>query len=233
MGIKEKIQKQLFELQDTGYKSFHCKLMPTVATEKVIGIRVPVLRKFAKEFVISKESKQTAKDFLTLLPHYYYEENNLHGLIIESFNNFEDAIKALETFLPYIDNWATCDLISPKLFKKHLPELYEKIKDWLKSDHIYTVRFALVMLLRHYLNDNFENEMPQLAAAIASNEYYIKMAVAWYFATALAKQPKAIMPYFENNWLEKDIHKKAVQKAIESYRISQETKDYLRAISAK
>lgn len=226
---EEAIQCRLFELQDLKYKEFSCKLMPTVNPDTVIGVRTPELRKLAKEYARTPQ----AEEFLAVLPHKYYEENNLHGFLIETMRDYDFAIQELEAFLPYIDNWATCDLISPKVFKKHLPELYEKIKTWLKSDRTYTVRFGIGMLLSFYLGDAFRPEMPELVAGIRSEEYYINMMIAWYFATALAKQPDAVMPFIQKQRLEKWTHNMVIQKAIESYRISDEMKAYLRTLKGK
>ncbi|MGE4353897.1 MAG: DNA alkylation repair protein [Oscillospiraceae bacterium] len=226
---EEEIQHRLFELQDLKYKEFQCKLMPTVNPETVIGVRTPDLRKLAKEYSKTPE----ASDFLKILPHRYYEENNLHGFLIETIRDYDTASNAVDAFLPFIDNWATCDLISPKVFKKHLPELYEKIKVWLKSDRTYTVRFGIEMLMSFYLDDNFRPEIPELVAGIRSNEYYINMMIAWYFATALAKQYFTTLPYIREKRLKKWTHNKTIQKAIESYRISDETKAYLRTLKVK
>lgn len=227
--IEEDIQSRLFEMQDPQYKDFHCKLMPTVNPETVIGVRTPDLRKFAKE--LSKMPEAT--EFIKILPHNYYEENNLHGFLIETIKDYDAAIAAVDAFLPYIDNWATCDLISPKLFKKHLPELYGKIKVWLMSDKTYTVRFGIGMLMGFYLDENFKPEMLELVARLRSGDYYINMMIAWYFATALAKQYDTAMPYIQNQRLEKWTHNKAIQKAIESFRISDEAKAYLRTLKVK
>jgi 3-methyladenine DNA glycosylase AlkD len=226
---EEEIQRRLLKLQDLKYKDFQCKLMPTVSPETVIGVRTPDLRKLAKEFSKTPE----ASEFLKILPHLYYEENNLHGFLIETIRDYDIAIDAVDAFLPYIDNWATCDLISPKVFKKHLPELYEKIKVWLKSDKTYTVRFGIGILMSFYLDDNFRPEMLGLVAGIRSDEYYINMMIAWYFATALAKQYNSALEYFREQRLAKWTHNKAIQKAIESYRISDETKAYLRTLKVK
>ncbi len=228
-SIEEEIQRRLFELQDLKYKDFSSKLMPTVNPETVIGVRTPDLRKLAKEYSKAPE----AMEFLKILPHRYYEENNLHGFLIETIKDYDAAIDAVDAFLPYIDNWATCDLMSPKVFKKHLPELFEKIRVWLKSDKTYTVRFGIGMLMSFYLDEHFKPEMLKLAADIRSDEYYINMMIAWYFATALAKQCDAALPYIQNQRLEKWTHNKAIQKAIESYRISDETKAYLRTLKIK
>lgn len=228
-NIQTTIQARLFELQDLKYKEFQCKLMPTINPDTVIGVRTPELRRLAREFAKTPE----ALEFIKILPHNYYEENNLHGFLIETIKDYEVAIAAVEAFLPYINNWATCDLISPKVFKKNLPELYEKIKVWLKSDQTYTVRFGIGMLLGFYLDEAFRPEMLDLVAGVRSEEYYINMMIAWYFATALAKQYDSTLPVIQERRLEKWPHNKAIQKAIESYRISDETKAYLRTLKVK
>jgi 3-methyladenine DNA glycosylase AlkD len=203
--------------------------MPTVNPETVIGVRTPDLRKLAREFSKTPE----ALEFLKILPHAYFEENNLHGFLIETITDYDAVVTALDKFLPYIDNWATCDLISPKVFKKHLPKLYEKIKVWLESDRTYTVRFGIGMLMSFYLNDDFQPEMLELVACIRSKEYYVNMMIAWYFATALAKQYEAALPYIQEQRLEKWTHNKTIQKAIESNRIETNTKAYLRTLKVK
>ncbi|NLT40797.1 MAG: DNA alkylation repair protein [Clostridiales bacterium] len=228
-GAEEKIRERLFELRDTKYRDFSIKLTPTVDPKTVIGVRIPLLRKLAKELAHTPE----AEEFMKLLPHGYFEENNLHGLLIETIRDYDETILALETFLPCIDNWATCDVISPKAVKKHLPEFYEKIKEWLRSDRVYTVRFGVEMLLNLYLDGAFLPEMPALVAAVSSGEYYVRMVVAWYFAEALAKQPATAMPFFEERRLDKWTHNKAIQKAIESYRIGGDMKAYLRTLKVK
>lgn len=228
-NVSAMVQARLFELQDLKYKDFHCKLIPTVDSETVIGVRTPELRKFSREFAKTPESLE----FMQILPHLYYEENNLHGFLIETIKDYDAAIAAVEAFLPYIDNWATCDLISPKVFKKHLPELYPKIKVWLQSDRTYTVRFGIGMLLGFYLNEGFQPEMLELVAGIRSEEYYVNMMIAWYFATALAKQYDAALPFIEEHRLEKWTHNKTIQKAIESYRIDDAVKAYLRTLKIK
>lgn len=228
-GVEENIRKRLFDLQDLKYRDFQCKLMPTVDPETVIGVRTPDMRKLAKEF---SKTPETA-DFLKILPHTYYEENNLHGFLIETLEDYDQVIEAIDAFLPYVDNWATCDLMSPKVFKKHLPELYEKIRDWLKSGRTYTVRFGIEMLMSFYLDEHFQSEMLDLVAGVKSQEYYVNMMIAWYFATALAKQYDATLPVIQEQRLEKWTHNKAIQKATESYRISDEQKDYLRTLKRK
>jgi 3-methyladenine DNA glycosylase AlkD len=228
-GTEEEVRRRLFELQDLKYKEFACKLMPTVNPETVIGVRTPDLRKLAKEFAKTPE----ASEFLQILPHAYYEENNLHGFLLETIRDYDAAVAAVDEFLPYIDNWATCDLISPKIFKKHLPELYEKINIWLLSGRTYTVRFGIGMLMSFYLNDDFRPEMLELVAGIRSEEYYVNMMIAWYFATALAKQYEAALPYIQERRLAKWTHNKAIRKALESYRIGDEAKACLRTLKVK
>ena len=228
-SIEREVQNQLFALQDIGYRDFTSKLIPTVDPGTVIGVRTPALRKFAREFIKSPK----AEEYIRILPHRYYEENNLHGFIIESIKEYEACIAALEAFLPYIDNWATCDLVSPKIFKKHTDELYKKIKIWIVSGQTYTVRFGIGMLLSLYLGEHFHPDMLKEVASIRSGEYYINMMIAWYFATALAKQPKAALPYIEERRLEKWVHNKTIQKAVESYRVGDETKAYLKGLKMK
>lgn len=223
-NIEKKIITDLLSMQDLKYQAFHSKLMPTVNPEKVIGVRMPLLRNYAQ-----KLSKNTdVGEYLNILPHTYYEENNLHGLLIERMKNYEKIIDALDKFLPYVDNWATCDMIAPKIFKKHLPELEGKIREWISSQHTYTIRFGINMLLKYYLDDAFKQEYLDLVASVDSEEYYVKMMIAWYFATALAKQYETTIPYMEKRCLKSWIHNKTIQKAIESYRISPIQKEYLR-----
>ena len=220
------IQNRLFEMQDLKYREFHSRLMPTVEKEKVIGVRTPELRKFAKE--ISKTDY--AKDFLKILPHEYYEENNLHAFLIEEIGDYDLCIAELNRFLPYVDNWATCDMMRPKIFKKHLSELLDEIGKWLCSKDTYTVRFGIEMLMVYFLDDKFSHEYPETVSKIRSDEYYIKMMIAWYFATALSKRYDDVLPYLEQNRLDTDTHNKTIRKAVESYRISDEKKNYLRTL---
>lgn len=229
MNTEEQIRKELFALQDREYHDFHCKLIPTVDPELVIGIRTPDLRKYARQ--LSKTP--LAEEFLTILPHTYYEENNLHGFLIENMKDYPAVIEALDIFLPYVDNWATCDMISPKIFQKHLPALLDKIKEWIASGHTYTIRFGLGMLMKFYLDEVFLPEYLEMAAAVNSEEYYVKMMVAWFFATALAKQYDTALTYLEKHRLDSWTHNKAIQKAIESYRITGEQKEYLRTLKIK
>lgn len=224
--MMDNIQKKLFQLQDVGYGDFHSKLMPTIAREKIIGIRVPVLRRFVKEL-----SEAEKKDFLQQLPHNYYEENNLHGLIIMESRDYGKCIGELERFLPYIDNWATCDMLRPKILRKHLSELLEKIYQWLASEDTYTVRLAIGFLMSFYLDDGaYQREYLTKVAEVSSQEYYVRMMVAWYFATALAKQYQDALPYMQKGRLEEWTRRKAIQKALESRRVSPEHKEYLRSL---
>lgn len=227
--IKVDIQQELFALQDLSYRDFHAKLMPTVDKARVIGVRTPKLRAFAKEFGKTEE----AKEFLKVLPHQYYEENNLHGFLIEQIKDYPTLIRELNRFLPCIDNWATCDLLTVRVVKKHLDTFTEEVERWLASDHTYTIRFGIGMLMRYYLEEHFSLEYPEKVAKIRSKEYYVNMMRAWYFATALAKQYEAIFPFLEEKRLDAWTHNKTIQKAIESYRITQEQKVYLRTLRIK
>lgn len=224
--VIELVRGRLFELQDLAYRDFHAKLIPTVDQEKVIGVRTPALRKFAKEFGKSEE----AGEFMKVLPHDYYEENNLHGFLIEGFKDYEQCICALDAFLPYVDNWATCDQLSPKVFKKHRQELLPYIGEWLASEQTYTVRFGIGMLMEHFMDEDFERIYLDMVSKVRSEEYYVNMMIAWYFATALAKQYEAALPYIEEKKLGDWTHNKAIQKAVESYRITPEQKKYLRGL---
>lgn len=228
-NIEKEVQEQLFSMQDLDYKVFHAKLIPNISEEVIIGVRTPALRKFAKEFSKTDE----AKEFIRILPHKYYEENNLHGFLLEKIKDFDACIAEVERFLPYVDNWATCDMMAPKVFQKNLPQLLEKIKVWIKADDTYTVRFAIEMLMKYFLDDEYDVKYPQMVAKVKSEEYYINMMIAWYFATALAKQYDSILPFIENKKLETWTHNKAIQKAIESRRVPQEQKDYLRTLKIK
>lgn len=223
------VQTRLFELQDLKYRDFHAKLMPTVNKEKIIGVRTPALRVFAKKYGKTDE----AKEYLQILPHQYYEENNLHGLLIEQIKDYDICLEELERFLPYIDNWATCDMLAVKVVKNHLDTFIDEVYRWMESDHAYTIRFGISMLMRYYLEDAFQMEYPEKVAQIRSEEYYVNMMRAWYFATALAKQYDKILPFIEKQKLDVWTHNKTIQKAIESYRITPEQKEYLRGLKIK
>lgn len=220
-----RLQQQLFVLQDEEYRDFHSKLMPNIPKEDVIGIRVPVLRKFAKEFAKSDEKEK----FLKELPHRYYEENNLHMMLLVEMKDYDGCMQEMERFLPYINNWATCDFPAPKCFEKYKNYVLEHIKIWIKSSQTYTVRYAIGMLMRLFLEDDFSAEYPQMVAGVSSEEYYINMMIAWYFATALAKQWDAVIPYIEQRKLSPWVHRKTIQKAVESYRITPGQKEYLKS----
>lgn len=224
MAELTKLQKQLFELQDLKYRDFHSKLMPETDKETVIGIRTPVLRKFAKEFAGTSE----AEVFLRQLPHRYYEENNLHMMLITGIKDYEKCMEEIQRFLPCIDNWATCDYPAPKCFARHKDQVLEEAKRWISSGETYVIRYGIGMLMRLFLDEDFSSEYLEMAAAVQSQEYYVNMMIAWYFATALAKQWDATVPYIEQHKLSDWVHRKTVQKAVESYRIAPEQKEYLK-----
>ncbi len=214
----------LSDMRDEGYASFQSRLTPGIATELFIGIRIPVLRTFAKEYITTAESQ----DFLQTLPHRYYDENMLHGLLISIVKDYNECMALTEAFLPYIDNWAVCDIMSPKVFGKHKQHLLPNIRKWCSSSHTYTCRFGLGMLMRHFLDKDFKPEYHEIAASIKSEEYYVRMMVAWYFATALAKQWDRTITYITKHRLGEWVHNKTIRKACESYRITPEQKDFLR-----
>ena len=217
------ITERLFALQDKAYQAFQCKLIPTIPPETIIGVRTPLLRKLAKELTGTPEAER----FLACLPHEYYEENNLHAFFVGLIRDYDTALAKTEEFLPYIDNWATCDGFSPKAFAAHTAELLGPIRCWLDSDKIYTVRYAMGMLMRYYLDEAFQPEYLAWVAGVHSEEYYLNMMRAWFFATALAKQPEATLPWFTEQRLDAWTHNKAIQKSVESFRISPEMKQQL------
>lgn len=221
-----KIQKRLFELQDKEYAAFQSKLTPTVPKESFIGVRVPEARKLAKSY--SKEPE--CQDFLKELPHQYYDENMLHGLLLSEMKDYDACIHAVDLFLPYVDNWAVCDIMSPKVFKKHKAELLENIRRWAASDQVYTCRFGLEMLMTHFLDGDYSPEYLEIAAGVHSEEYYVNMMIAWFFATALAKQWDTAISYVTENRLDEWVHNKTIQKARESNRITDEQKEYLKSL---
>ena len=220
------IQQRLFALQDAGYRDFQAALMPTVDKALVIGVRMPALRALAKEL----KGTELAADFMAALPHKYYEENNLHAALIGYIRDFDACMAAVERFLPYVDNWATCDMMNPRALAKDKAALLERIRLWLQSGHTYTVRFGMEMLMNHFLEEDFREEYLALVASVQSEEYYVRMMQAWYFATALAKQYEAAVTYLEQRKLEVWVHNKTIQKARESYRISGEQKEYLKSL---
>lgn len=226
----EQIVNCLFEMQDLKYRDFNAKLIPGTEKERIIGVRTPQLRKYAKELRKSGEWKE----FVRELPHTYHEENALHGYILgEMKEDYEETMGLIEDFLPFVENWAVCDTISPKIFKKYPMQVYEKVQQWVKSEHVYTVRFGLVTLLQFFLDENFDPRMLELVARIHREEYYINIAIAWYLSTALVKQYEAALPLLESRTLDPWIQNKTIQKAIESYRISGEQKEYLRTLKMR
>lgn len=225
----EEIRNKLFELQDIKYRDFQSGLIPTAEKEMFIGVRTPDLRKYAKELA----KKEGIDEFLSDLPHKYFDENQLQAFIISEIKDYDKCVKELNNFLPFVDNWATCDQMSPKVFKKHKGELLKEISKWLKSDKTYTIRFAIGMLMQHFLDEDFDEKYLEEVSEIRSDEYYINMMIAWYFATALAKQYDATIPYIQEKRLDAWTHNKTIQKAVESYRITPETKEYLRSLKIK
>ena len=219
-----KAQELLFQLQDKGYRDFQSKLIPTIPVETIIGVRIPAIRKLAKEYGKDPESVE----FLKQLPHTYYDENILHALLVAEIKDYEACVKEVERFLPYVDNWAVCDIFSPKVFRKNKDKLIDKIREWTASDHPYTCRFGMEMLMTHFLDEDFRVEYLEIPAAVHSEEYYVNMMIAWFYATALAKQWDATIPYIEKRILPAWVHHKTIQKAVESYRITDERKCYLK-----
>ena len=231
-NIIEEIKDYLLKNQDLQYKQFHSSLMPTINSEVVIGIKVPILRNYTKE-LLKKYDIQSFVPFFKDLPHQYYEENNIHAFLIEKINNYDECLFQLEQFLPYIDNWATCDMLNPKVFSKNKDKLLKKINEWIKSSHTYTIRFGIGMLMRYFLDKDFNSSYLELVYSIKSEEYYVNMMKAWFFATALAKQYDATLPIIQNKKLDIWTHNKAIQKAIESFRVSAEHKQYLKTLKIK
>ena len=219
----QSIRKQLILMGEEGYKVFTQKLMPTVPNESVIGVRTPALRKYAKSL-----SNQESSAFLSELPHKYYEENNLHAFLIEQITDYDSCIAELNKFLPYVDNWATCDSMRPKVLAKNKGRLILDISKWLESPNTYAVRFGIEMLMCYFLDSDFKPLYMQWVANVKSDEYYIKMMQAWYFATALVKQYTEAVKYFQNPVLDKWTHNKAISKACESFRITPQVKEYLK-----
>lgn len=216
-------------MQDLSYRDFHAKLVPNLDKEKIIGVRTPALRKFAKEFAKDERAAQ----FLSALPHEYYEENNLHAFLIAEIKDFDKCAAAVSRFLPYVNNWATCDGLSPKVFAKNKAKLLPLIDEWMGSSDVYAVRFGIGMLMAHFLDEDFKPEYLAKVATVKSGEYYINMMAAWYFATALAKQYAAALPLFEEKRLDPWVHNKAIQKAVESFRVTDEHKAYLKTLKIK
>ena len=226
---RDEIVAELFRLQDQDYALMQAKIIPTVSQDRIIGVRTPALRDFAK----SLNKDQDIGEFLSYLPHQYFDEDQLHAFVISLERDFDKCIAKVDAFLPYIDNWATCDQLSPKAFKKEPEKLLPYIWIWIKSDKTYTVRFAIGLLMQHFLDDHFDLKYADKVAGIKSEEYYIKMMIAWYFATALSKQYDSILPFIEEKRLDDWTHNKAIQKSVESRRITAEQKLYLKSLKVK
>ena len=224
--ITEDITEKLKSLQDIKYRGFQAGLIPTVDNDKVIGVRTPELRKLAKEM----SKRDDADDFLNDLPHEYFDEDQLHAFMVSGIKDFDECISEVERFLPYINNWATCDQMTPKVFGRHKEELLPHVREWIDSGETYTVRFGVKMLMSYFLGDDFDMEYADLVAGIKSEEYYVNMMRAWYFATALAYNYNEVVPLIENRKLDRWTHNKAIQKSVESYRITAEQKEYLKTL---
>ena len=223
------VQEKLFKLQDSKYRDFQAKLIPTVPPASIIGVRTPALRSYAKQLAGQEE----AQTFLEELPHRFFDENQLHAFLLCEERDFGRCIAGVDRFLPFVDNWATCDQLSPICFKKHRPELLGSIRQWLASSATYTIRFGIGMLMEHFLDADFDPAYPDMVAAIRSDEYYVNMMIAWYFATALAKQYATAVEYMESLRLDAWTHNKAIQKAVESRRLSEEQKARLRELRVR
>ena len=223
------IIETLLSLQDGEFAAFQARLLPNIAPEHIIGVRTPELRKLAKQLRGSSDGEA----FLKALPHEFFEENNLHAFLLCETKDFERCVQAVEEFLPYVDNWATCDQLRPKAFARNKQALLPHIRSWLDSDREYTRRFGIGMLMGHFLDEDFREEYLRWVSDIHSEEYYVNMMIAWYFATALAKQYEAALPFIENRQLDPWVHNKTIQKALESFRVSDERKTYLKTLKIK
>ncbi len=223
-GDKMTLFDRLIEVKDDDYRRFQTKLVPNIPEETIIGVRTPQMRTIAKELFKSPERDA----FLNDLPHLYYEENLVHFFVISMIRDFDECVEAVDTFLPYVDCWPVSDQATPKAFAKNHEKLLPHIRKWIASKHVYTARFGIRMLMNEYLGDDFRKEYLKLVADKKGDDYYLKMMIAWYFATALAKKYDETIPYFEQHLLEEWTHRKAIQKALESYRVSEEHKEYLR-----
>ena len=228
-GIIEQIRKELYANQDEDYRKLQAKTIPTVGIDRIIGVRTPILRKYAKDLA----KREDIGEFLDVLPHEFFDEDQLHAFILSEMKDYDRCLNEVDRFLPYVNNWATCDQMSPKVFKKHRVELLTSIEKWMSSDETYTIRFGIGMLMEHFLDDDFDPKYPKMVAKIRSDEYYVNMMIAWYFATALAKQYDAIIPFIEKKKLDVWTHNKAIQKSVESYRITPEQKEYLKSLKIK
>ena len=227
--LTDEIRAELFCLRDESYRDFQVKLIPGMEPETMIGVRTPALRAYAKELA----KRPDAGAFLDTLPHRYFDENQLHAFILSGMKNFDECVRAVDRFLPFVDNWATCDQLSPKVFGKHRAALLPWIRTWMDSGKTYSVRFGIGMLMQHFLDADFEPAYLEWAAAVRSEEYYINMMRAWYFATALAKQYEAALPFLEGQRLDAWTHNKTIQKAAESFRIGEEQKAYIKTLKRK
>ena len=223
-----KIQEELFKLQDISYKEFHSKLIPTVDKNTIIVIRIPLLRSYAMKIKYTKE----ADKFLNTLPHTYYDENVLHALLLSEMTDYETFIKSIQAFLPYIDNWAVCDVLKPKSIKKHKQIFIDEIKSWISSKDTYTIRFGVVMLMTYYLDEDYQKDYLNYPLQVKSNEYYVNMAISWFYATALSKHYDEVVKILKDKKLSVWVHNKTIQKAIESYRITKEQKEELKKLKA-
>jgi 3-methyladenine DNA glycosylase AlkD len=227
--LVDEIRKKLYEEQDLKYRELQARTIPGVGIDNIIGVRTPILRKYAKEL----KSREDIGSFLDDLPHKYFDEDQLHAFILSEMKDYDKCLAEVKRFIPYVNNWATCDQMSPKVFKKHKEELLETIKEWISSDEVYTIRFGVGMLMEHFLDEDFKPKYLTMVSKLRSDEYYVNMMIAWYFATALAKQYDAAIPFIEKKRLAVWTHNKAIQKSIESYRITAEQKDYLRSLKIK
>ncbi len=227
--LREEILSELFKMQDIKYRDFQVKLIPSKTVDDMIGVRTPELKKYAKELL----KREDIGEFLEILPHEYFDEDQLHAFIISGIKDYDKCMSEVIRFLPYVDNWATCDQLSPKVFKKNRTELVKQIKKWIESKETYTVRFAIGMLMGHFLDEDFDIKYPEMVAKIRSDEYYINMMIAWYFATALAKQYDVILPFIEEKKMDIWTHNKAIQKSVESNRITPEQKEYLKSLKIR
>ncbi len=220
------ITEKLFALRDTGYAAFQAKLVPTVEPERIIGVRTPALRQLAKEICQTEEGDA----FLRGLPHYYYDENMLHAALLGRVKPYERCLSAVEEFLPYIDNWAVCDTLKPAVFQKHKKELLESVRRWAGSERPFVCRFGIKTLMDHFLDGDFRADLFDIPCGVKSDNHYVKTAVAWFFATALAKQWDDAISIVREARLPAETQNLAIRKATESYRISGERKDYLKSL---
>ena len=225
----EELHEKLFALQDSDYKNFVAKLLPTVDKEKIIGVRTAALCTLAEKFFQNNDKEK----FLNNLPHKYFEENSIHVLLLSEMKNFDECLQAVKIFLPYVDNWANCDSLVPKIFSKHTAELEDEIKTFLNSDSTYTIRFGILMLMKFYLGENFDEKYLYWVAEVKNKNYYVEMMAAWFFAEALIKQYDSAIIFLQKNFLSADVHRKTIQKAADSRRISADKKIYLKSLRRK